>query len=208
MPAVTAGGPPPSSAAAYPAFAGGASAYGASSSAAATPVRRNGAGFAGAVGLISLCAAGAGAFALPIQTFANSQHTYFGSYRDRAAKNLVSSVANNHSTSVVGSHFATEWWRYGVFGALGGLAFLFLVQICVPVLRRVAGVLLFVGGLASAAGFLIGAHQTNDYTLSNLSANVHRISWHHLAYGFWVAVAGCVVIALSGLIAASQSTRR
>ena len=68
--------------------------------------------------------------------------------------------------------------------------------------------LLFLGGLAAAAGFLLGAHQTNDYSSVSRGASLHRISWQHLAYGFWVAVAGCVVVALGGLIAAAQSTRR
>ena len=234
LPAVDAGGPPPSSAAAYSGTAStasgagsigsgagltgngagltgngaGAAAYGGTAFDSGKPVRRGGAGFAGAVGLIGLAAAVAGAFALPVQQFTGSQNTYFGTYRDLAARKLASSAANDHSISIVGGHIATDWWRYGVFGALGGLAFLFLIEICVPVLRRVAGFLLFLGGLAAAAGFLLGAHQTNDYSSVSRGTNLHRISWQHLAYGFWVAVAGCAVIAVAGLIAGLQSTRR
>lgn len=213
LPAVSGAGagPPPSSAAAYASpygAAGAGIAPGAATAAAAGPVRRNGAGIAGALGLIGLAGAAAGAFALPIERFAQNQNAYFGNFHDLALRTVRSSAANNHSVSLVGTHIATVWWHYAAEAALGALAFVLLVQLCVPVLRRVAGVVLLLGGLATAAAFLYAAHQTNDYRSSTLLGTPRRISWHHLAYGFWVAIAGCVVIALAGLIAAAQSTRR
>lgn len=213
LPAVGAGGPPPTLAAGYPATGGVANWVGPGStdpSDAITgkPRRRDGAGFAAALGLIGLCAAAVGAFALPIQRFAQEQNAYFGNYRDLSTHPVVPSGANQHSISLVGGHIATDWWRFWIFTALGVLALLFLIQICVPVLRRVAGVLLLLGGLAAAAGFLLGAHQTNDYRSATLLGHITRLSWRHLAYGFWTAVAGCLVVALAGLIATLQSTRR
>ena len=219
LPTVDAGGPPPSTAAAYPG-PGPTVASGGRSDSASTPdgptattangkpARRAGAGLAGALGLIGLSAAAVGAMGLPIQRFPQNQNVYFGTYRDLAGRKLSSNAANQHSISLVGGHIATDWWRFGVYLTLGVLALLFLIKICVPALRRVAGVLLFLGGLGAAAGFLLGAHQTNDYRSVTVLGHIRRISWHHLAYGFWVAVAGCAVVALAGLIAMLQSTRR
>lgn len=172
------------------------------------PRRRAGAGFAGALALIGLCATAAGALALPLQRFPQGQNAYFGNYRDVSTHRLAANAGNQHSMSRVGGHIATDWWRFGVFTALGVLALLFLIMICVPVLRRLAGVLLFLGGLGAAAGFLLGAHQTNDYRSAAGLGHITRVNWQHLAYGFWVAVGGCLVVALAGLIASMQSTRR
>ena len=213
LPAVGPGGPPPASGAGYP--APGAAPNWADPNRTVTaaanegkPRRRDSAGFAGALGLVGLCAAAVGAFALPIQRFPQDQNAYFGNYRDLSTRRTTPGRANAHSISVVGGHIATDWWRFGVFTALGVLALLFLIKICVPALRRVAGVLLLLGGLAAAAGFLLGAHQTNDYRSATVLGHIRRMSWHHLAYGFWVAVGGCAVVALAGLIATLQSTRR
>jgi hypothetical protein len=173
------------------------------------PRRRAGAGLAGALGLIGLAAAAYGAFALPVQKLGPRRSPYFVTLRELATHKLGSTQANAHSVSLAGGHAATLWWRYGLAGALGVLALLLLVQIWVPVLRRVAGVLLFLGGLAAIAGFAIAVHQTNDYrSYVGGIQGTHRVPISQLSYGIWVPVAGCAVAAVGGLIAAVQSTRR
>ena len=220
LPAVGAGGPPPTTAAAYsgpgPA-APGLAATGMSGPPAAAmtafqperPRRRAGAGFAGALGLIGIAAAAYGAFALPIQKLGARSSPYFVTLRELATQKVASSRTNAHSVSFAGGHGATLWWRYGLAGALGVLALLLLVQICVPVLRRAAGVLLFLGALATIGGYAFAIRQTNDYRSVAVGLQgAHRLALHQLGLGVWVTVAGCAVAAVGGLVAAAQSTRR
>jgi hypothetical protein len=213
LPAVGAGGPPPTAAAAYGGGPGTASAIPAAAAGTAggpdRPRRRAGAGLAGALGVIGLAGAAYGAFALPVQKLGPIRSPYFTNLRQLSTHKLASTGANAHSVSFAGGHAATLWWRYGLAGALGVLTLLLLIQLCVPVLRRVAGVLLFLGGLATIAGYVIGVHQTNDYRsiIGGIQAT-HRLAVSQLGLGIWVAVAGCAVAALGGLIATVQSTRR
>jgi hypothetical protein len=213
LPVVGAGGPPPTAAAAYGGGSGTASAIPAAATASPggpeRPRRRAGAGLAGALGVIGLAAAAYGAFALPVQKLGPTRSPYFTNLRQLSTHKLVSSGANAHSVSFAGGHAATLWWRYGLAGALGVLTLLLLIQLCVPVLRRVAGVLLFLGGLATIAGYAIGIHQTNDYRsiVGGIQAT-QRLAVSQLGLGIWVAVAGCAVASLGGLIATVQSTRR
>lgn len=220
LPSVGAGGPPPTTAAAYggvrsdarPAPITSAGPAGAPLGEPARPRRRAGAGLAGGLGLIGIAAAGFGAFGLPVQNLGARGSPYFATLRELATHPLAADRVNAHSVSLAGGHAATVWWRYALMGALAGLALLFLVQICVPVLRRVAGALLFLGAVVTIAGYAFAVHQTNDYRSvgGGIGGNhgVHRVPVAELGIGLWVAVGGCAVAAVGGMIAAVQSTRR
>jgi hypothetical protein len=211
LPEVDAGGPPPPAAAAY----GGPArvAAGPPTTGATTPQperrRRAGAGWAGALAVIGIAAAAFGGLALPLQRLGPRTSPVFATLRELSTHTVTATSSNAHSVSLAGGHAATLWWRYGFLGVLGLLTLLLLVLICIPVLRRAAGVLLFLGGLAAIVAYAFALRQTNDYrAVTGGIRNAERLSVGQFGVGLWVSLAGCLVVAVGGLIAAFQSTRR
>jgi hypothetical protein len=157
------------------------------------PKVRRGPGSSGGLAVLGLAAAAVGAFGFPLQSF-RKQGVFFGNLHELAG-------GTGADKKLIGTKFAGDWWHLYGYGALGILTVLVALMVTVPgVWRRIAAMLVLLGGLGCVAGFLYAGHGTNNYDFAVVSGKAVRLGITHFVYGYVVAVTGCAVVALSGLL--------